>query len=109
MDTIIIQSNDISFEEFAQQHEKDVKLIPNQYGLDGALILSIAIPIIYDLIKELVKYLNKKKKEKEAEGKLSESDHPVIQIIMPDSTTISIPLIPGIMLDYETIMKEIQK
>jgi hypothetical protein len=106
MDNIIIESKDFSFDEFAAQHPNDVRVLPDQNYLDGALICSIVIPIVYDLIKELIKYINKHKHEKELASKLHDGKDHVIRLLLPNDTVLEIPMTEET-IDAETICKEI--
>ena len=107
MDSIIVQSGDFSFDEFAKQHANVVKLIPVQHGLDGAVIFSVMIPITYDLIKLLVKYLNKKKKEKEFKQKLDDGKEHGVRIFLPNDIVIEFP-VTGKQIETEALIKEIK-
>ena len=100
---IKVQSETISFEEFAKQHPDEAFLVPDSFGVDGGILYELLIPCALDLLKDLIKYIAKTiiENRKEKKNKNKKED---IVFVLGDEHAIRVPV-----ADFDDIEKVIAR
>lgn len=89
---IKVQSESISFKEFAEEHPNSSILVPDSHGIDGMVLFQILLPFALEVVKDVIGYIAKKIIEKkEQKGKTTEKPENII-FILKGGYAVRIPI-----------------
>ena len=100
---IKVQSETISFEEFAHQHPDEAFLVPDSVGVEGGILYELLIPFALDLLKDLIKYIAKTIIENRKEKK-NKNKKECIVFFLGDEHAIRVPV-----ADFDDVEKVIAR
>lgn len=87
---IKIQSESISFKEFAEEHPDKAVWVPDSHGLDGTTLYQILLPFALEVLKDIIAYIAKRTIENKEKKKKKKEEN--IIFILKDGKALCIPL-----------------